>query len=89
MGQTRKQKYQRMTEKHECECHGSGPDAYMKHRTKHIEAARVHRAEVERKKELIKDITADELESILNYYQHGHPTLRDAIDWTYPQRQED
>ena len=85
----RKAKWDRKAKVHECECCGSGSDAYLEHRMKHRVAMRLHSEEVARKKELIKDITADELESILNYYQHGHPTLRDAIDWTYPQRQED
>lgn len=71
---TRKAEYYRKANAHECECCGSGLAAHTKHRTKHREVARVHREEVQRKKELIRDITADELEKIIAHYNYGKRT---------------
>ena len=71
MGQTRKQKYQRMMENHECVCHGSGKEAYGQHRAYHMERSRVRRLEIERKKALVAMLSADDLHRILNEWITG------------------
>lgn len=70
----RKAKWDRKAKVHECECCGSGSDAYLEHRMKHRVAMRLHSEEVARKKELIKDITADELEKIIAHWSYGKRT---------------
>jgi len=71
MGQTRKQKHQRMMENHECVCHGSGKEAYRQHRAYHMERSRVRRLEIERKKALVAMLSADDLHRILSEWITG------------------
>jgi len=71
MGQTKKQKHQRMRENHECVCHGSGVEAYAQHGAYHMEKLRVRRLEIERKKALVAMLSADDLRRILNEWITG------------------